>query len=340
MNTTASFAVHEASQVAEPRRAALLLAQRLGYGEVRAGQVGIVVSELATNLAKHAKGGEILLRSLGDERMPCEPVGIEVLAIDSGPGMRDEALSRRDGYSTTGTLGHGLGAIERQAHLFDIYTQPTGTVAVARIWRDEMPDAVRQPRYEVGAVRVSKIGEDISGDDWTWSARDDRLALVVADGLGHGLAAYDASHAAVGIFRRHTEESPQEIVTRIHAGLRASRGAAVAAAAIDIERGVLRYCGLGNIGSVILLATGGRQSLVSQNGTAGHTATRIQEFNYPMPRESVLVMHSDGLGTRWDLSGHPGLRTCHPSVIAGVLYRDASRRRDDVTVVVVKERRR
>ena len=74
------------------------------------------------------------------------------------------------------------------------------------------------------------------------------------------------------------------------------------------------------------------------NGTAGHTAARLQEFQYPLPKDALIVMHSDGLGTHWDLGAYPGLRTRDPSTIAGVLYRDFSRRRDDVTVVAIKVR--
>src|SRR4051812_632778 len=120
--------------------------------------------------------------------------------------------------------------------------------------------------------------------------------------------------------------------------LRATRGAGVEMIAVDLDRGVARYAGVGNIAAVILNANGTRQSLVSQNGTAGHTIPRIQEYNYPVAARATLVMYSDGLGTHWDLAAYPGLLSRHPSIIAAVLYRDFSRKRDDVTVVVLKER--
>lgn len=336
MNTTAAFPVQEGSQVAEPRRAAMLLAQRLGFSEERAGKAGLVAAELATNLAKHAVSGEILMRALGSGGTPYEPPGLEILAIDAGPGLRDEAMARRNGYSSTGTLGHGLGALERQSDFFQIYSQPSGTVAVARLWRDASPDPVRRLLYDIGAVHVSMAGQEVCGDGWCWHATDTRLTILVADGLGHGLAAHDASRLAVRIFEEHEAETPERIITDIHAGLRPTRGAAVAATAMDLERGVLRYCGLGNISAVILHHDGARHSLVSQNGTAGHSAGRIHEYRYPMPAESMLVMASDGLGSHWNLDAYPGLLTRHPSIIAGVLYRDFNRRRDDVTVVVAR----
>lgn len=339
MNTTAAFPVQDTSQAAEPRRAAMLLAQRLGFSDERAGTAALIVTELATNLAKHAVAGEILMRPLGSGGTPYEPPGIEILAVDAGPGIRDEALARRDGYSSTGTLGHGLGAVERQSHFFQIYTQPSGTVAVARVWRDRMPAPLRRLPYDVGAVHVSMPGEDVCGDDWRWHATDGRLTILVADGLGHGLAAHDASRLAVRLFEGHEALAPERIIADIHAGLRPTRGAAVAVAAVDLEREVLRYCGLGNITAVLLHAAGTRHSLVSQNGTAGHAAARIHEYCYPMPPESMLVMASDGLAG-WNIDAFPGIRTRHPSVVAGVLYRHFSRRRDDVTVVVARDVRR
>ena len=65
---------------------------------------------------------------------------------------------------------------------------------------------------------------------------------------------------------------------------------------------------------------------------------RIQEFSYPWPSGALLVMHSDGLNTSWDVRGQPGLATRHPSLVAGVLYRDHARGTDDVTVAVARER--
>lgn len=336
MTTTAAFAVTDSSQIAEPRRAVQHLAERLEFSAERAGRAALVASELATNLSKHARGGEIVVRMIaaGDDTR----TGIEILALDKGPGMSDMALSRRDGYSTSGTLGHGLGAIERQADWLDLFTHSSGTAIAARILREKPSPTPRQPRYEIGAVQVAKPGESICGDGWSWRMRDDRLSIFVADGLGHGLAAHDAAQAALDVFAREHEAPTTRILESVHAGLRHTRGAAVAVASIDVERAIAHYAGLGNIAGAILLANGGRHNLVSHNGTAGHTSGRIQEFRYPLPADAVLVMYSDGLSTHWDLNAYPGLRNRSPTLIAGVLYRDFSRRRDDVTVVVAKQR--
>jgi len=335
MNVTAAVPVTETSQVAGARRIALWLATDLGFAEDRAGNAALIATELATNLMKHARGGEILLRPLCSESGERE--GLEIAALDTGPGM-DFGRSQRDGYSTTGTLGHGLGAVERLADAVDVYSHTSGTAIVATLRRTRANPEPARGRYAVGAVHVAKPGEEVCGDDWSWRLRDDRLTILVADGLGHGLHAHDAAVAAVTTFATGSADPPARVIEDVHRALRATRGAAVAMLAVDLARGTAAYSGLGNITATILLPAGGRQHLVSHNGTAGHTAARITEFNYAVPSGSTIVLATDGLSTHWDLTRYPGLGARSPSLIAAVLYRDFSRRRDDVTVVVAKER--
>ena len=337
MNGAAAQAVEDSSQVASARRAALDLARQVGFSDQRAGEVALVVTELATNLSKHAKRGEMLFRPI-QRAGAASPEGIEILAIDRGPGMRDVPRASQDGFSTAGTLGHGLGSIERQSDFFQIYSQPSGTIAVAQLWSERRPPAVRQPQYEIGCVLVSHPGESICGDAWGWTMRDDRLAIMVADGLGHGLSAHDAADAAIEVFYRNHEQSPSRVISDVHAALRSTRGAAVAVVTVDTDRGLAIFCGVGNVAGVVLSADGSRHGMISQNGTAGHMASRIHEFSYALSARSTIVLFSDGLTSHWDLAPYPGLSTRHPSIIAGVLYRDFSRRRDDVTVVVAKPR--
>lgn len=124
--------VREPSQVGEARRRALALAEEQGFSQVRRGELAIVVSELCSNLCRHAAQGEVLLR-------PLPGPGVEVLALDRGPGMRDVAACLRDGYSTAGSAGIGLGAVVRLSAEFDLYSRPAGTLVLARLFRDGRP---------------------------------------------------------------------------------------------------------------------------------------------------------------------------------------------------------
>ena len=328
-----TFAIAEPSQPGHARRAATDLALRLGFDAEAAGRVALVVTELGSNLLKHAGGGEVLLRSLGQ----ADRRGLEVSALDRGPGIHNLGESLRDGHSTAGTPGTGLGAVRRLSTCFDIYSLPgTGTAVLAQLWGEDTPRPPSGRGLDVGAVCLPKSGEGIAGDDWAVEQIGARSVIAVADGLGHGPLAAEAAGMAMRLVRRHAGEGPRACVAAAHAGLRSTRGGALAVAEVDLGRDLVRFCGLGNISAAVLGGDPDRR-LVSHNGTAGHTAGRIDEFTYPWPRGGLLVLHSDGLATHWDLDRYPGLARRHPSLIAGVLYRDFTRGRDDVTVVVARE---
>lgn len=318
---------------------------RLGFSDARAGQASLVVSELGTNLVKHAREGQIVLRALEDN-------GLEVMAIDRGPGFRNLGEALRDGHSTSGTMGAGLGAIARQSDQFNVFTQePGGTAIVCRLWpraRPQAGDAANDAAgiddgpatdgFALGAVSVAMAGESVCGDAWAAQLGPQQASLLVADGLGHGMLASEAAAAASAVFRREPARAPAELVSAMHDALRPTRGAAVAVVNIDIGERLARFAGLGNISGTIVTPDYKRATLVSHNGTAGHIARRVQEFSYPLLRGAVVVLHSDGLTAHWNPADYPGLWGRDPALIAAVLYRDFNRRRDDSTVAVVSTR--
>ncbi|HEX7363499.1 MAG TPA: ATP-binding SpoIIE family protein phosphatase [Bryobacteraceae bacterium] len=325
---TKVFPVAETSRVAEVRRAATALCRNEGLNENLTASAALVATEICTNLLKHAKGGEVFLSTLSGHTGP----GLELLAIDRGPGMADVDRCLADGYSSGQSPGTGLGAISRLSQAFDLYSEPEkGTVLVAQIRNDPSPVG------EIGVVLKPISGEDVAGDLWAVSERERGPVVILADGLGHGLMAARAAAEAISAFRRSSETAPASILNRIHGSLRGTRGAAVAIASIDRDERTVRYSGLGNISGII--AQQDRPvAMVSHNGTAGYQSPRLQEFSYPLPEQALLVMHSDGLASSWNLDRHPGLRRRHPSVVAGVLYREAARQHDDACVVVIKLR--
>ncbi|MCL4298495.1 MAG: SpoIIE family protein phosphatase [Anaerolineae bacterium] len=335
--------VSETSQVAEARRAVTALAGSLGFNETETGKIALIVTEAATNLVKHAGGGDLLARPLAG----AEQLGLEILALDEGPGLADVGQALNDGYSTAGSPGTGLGAVIRLSTVFDIYSLPAkGTSVLAQVWRQAKPGRPASgiqgagngiSLVEVGAVCLAKAGQDVSGDNWAIAQDGHRYLVMVADGLGHGAAAAAASQAAVEVLSAKPALGPVAILEAAHAALYHTRGAAVAVVELDLARLVVKAAGVGNIAGAIL-ATGAPQHLTSYNGIVGHQVQKFQEFSYPWPDNALLVLHSDGLTSHWNLDAYPGLITRHPSLIAGVLYRDFSRGSDDVSVVVVKQK--
>jgi len=316
--------VSESSQVGEARRVAATACRELGFDETRAGRVGIVVNEAAGNILRHGGGGEILFR-----RLASPATGLEVLALDRGRGIGDVIAALVDGHSTAGSPGTGLGAIRRQADLFDLYTAADqGTALLAQIWSE---GAVADGAGTPGVVCVPKPGEIECGDVWSVAAVEGHLRVIVADGLGHGPLAREAALPAVEAASR-AGRGPAEALEAAHLASRSTRGAAVAVA--DVHPREVRYAGLGNVAGV-LLTPARALNMVSLNGTAGQGIVRPREFQYSYTSRSLLILSSDGLSSRWSLEAYPGLAVRHPSLVAGVLYRDHSRRRDDATVVVV-----
>lgn len=332
--TQISVPIAENTHVSEARRASTRLTHDLQFDPVSQEHTAIVVTELARNMLLHAAGGEIVLQPAGAAEAN---VWIDVLALDKGNGIADISRALSDGYSSAGTRGTGFGAVSRLSAIFEVYSKPgEGTAVLARV----MPGKQHQDETQsaTGSVCVPVAGETRCGDAWECRDQAGRRLFMVADGLGHGPQASDAAEEALAAFRANQHKGPREIVEAAHGHLQKTRGAAVAVAEIDFERQIVRYSGIGNIAGAIV-ADGNSRSMISHNGIVGHQTETIRELTFPWERNAFLIMHSDGINTRWSLDRYPGLRSKHPSLIAGVLYRDFKRTRDDATVVVSRETR-
>ena len=301
------------------------LATRLEFPQARADQLVLAVTEAASNLDKHASQGSMLLRIARGEGRP----GIEMVTIDAGPGLRDPAAALRDGHSTSGSLGIGLGAISRLADFYDLYSVPGhGTALVTRFWAAPRADAVRY----TGLTRPI-TGETECGDIFGVVETDGLLTGVLCDGLGHGpLAAIAAMEAVTAVLDDPSAE-PAALLERAHRRMAHTRGGAVAV--VQVAGPVVRFAGLGNVAAVIL-ADGARRSMLSVPGIAGHQARTIRQFEYPAAPGAAVILHSDGISGRWTPTDLPGLAARDPLVVAAALFAYAGSRRDDAGVLVLK----
>lgn len=327
---TYSFPMTESSQVGEARRFANALCDALQFEEVRKARIGIIANELGNNLVRYTSAGTLMIRrlSLGSRE------GIEILSMDSGPGL-DVSLVMQDGYTTGTTPGTGLGAVRRQSDEFDIYSSQKGSLVVARVYGEDMSDK-SLPQYEVGAVSIPLKGEQLCGDAWCVHQTGAEVKALVVDGLGHGPAANNAAVEAVGVFNSGPDLKPDILLQLIHGRLKSTRGGAV----FLLEAGPLgiSYVGAGNI-RALMISEEQSKTLISQNGTAGLQIRTSKILLQSWNGKEHLVLHSDGIGTRWDLQAYPGILYRHPAIIAAAIYRDHQRGTDDATVVVLRKRR-
>lgn len=326
----AEFPIDDVTRVGEARRHAAQLAADCSFDELQAGRLAIVVTELASNLLRHARQGRLLLSARPDARE------VELIAVDQGPGIPDLERSLGDGYSTGGTPGTGLGAVRRLSHSFDIHSSvPAGTIVVARL-RAEGARAT-DGAVCARAVALAAPGERVCGDGWAVAFDGDRAAMLVADGLGHGPDAAEAAREAVEAFRQEPFAGPRESLQRIHGRLRATRGAAVFVLLADAAAGTLRYAGAGNVVGRVVSGVGDR-TLLTQHGTAGVTIRTPDETAAPWPQHALVVLCTDGVETRWKPELLYPLLGRDPALAAALLLREHGRGRDDATAAVLRRR--
>jgi len=316
------------------------LAEALGFSTAHLGRIDIIVSELISNLLKHTpQGGELLVKPVFGQ--DGREAGLELLCLDTGPGMRDPQRMLEDGVSTAGSKGEGLGAVKRLSDEFDLFSQPgSGTAILSRLFLPEASGTTPAPRsLDVRAVMIPKPGETFCGDNWAVVSARSRYTIAAIDGLGHGEEAAVASGEATEVFARLAQGPPCQVLVGIHEAIRKTRGAVGAVTVIDLEAKLVSFCGIGNIMGKVHAADA-TKSLISYNGMLGNNRPAVlNDHPNAWDPSSLLILHSDGIKARWDLGKYPGLKNHDPTVIAGVLYKDFTRKTDDVLVIAAKQKK-
>ena len=322
---------------AAARHQAAQLARGVHLSAEHTARLELCVTELATNLLKHAHDGALALRVVRDR----DRAAVECLSLDNGPGIEDVPRALRDGTSATGTLGIGLGAVGRLADESGVHSlRGRGTVVYARFWAAAAGGAAPEPRphpVAAGGLPRPSSGELVCGDSWAGRAVSghgpDALTLMMCDGLGHGPLAARAADRAREAFRDSRHMDPAAVLGDVHLGLRGTRGAAVAIALVDLGEERVRLSGVGNISALVAIE-GSRSGLLSVPGIVGVQLPRPRTFEAAFPPGSALIMHSDGLSDRWKPADLPGLFAKDPSLVAAQILNQAAVRRDDAGIVV------
>jgi anti-sigma regulatory factor (Ser/Thr protein kinase)/serine/threonine protein phosphatase PrpC len=327
---------HEADVGAVRRRFAALAAAS-GLDETRTGEAALIATELASNVIKHARSGGALVGAVAAGGVR----GVAIAVWDRGPGMNVEACLR-DGVSTAGTAGAGLGAVSRLATRWDAYSRRgAGTVISASVFPRGPRGSIPRTAFDAGGVAVPYPGMAVCGDAWRVHQAQDRATLIVCDGLGHGDGAAAAARAVLDAFSERPEDSPAAILAHADRAARSTRGAAATVVRVDRAAREATIAGVGNVAAWIASAGATRQ-LVTQHGTLGQATPRIREERYAFPPGAVLVVCSDGIKPRPGFLGsgdHLDLPAHDPATTAATIWRDHARGRDDATAVVLREAR-
>jgi len=330
-----SYKIEDRSYLSFVKREIHNLLVQAGFSTTRVGEVDIIVSELTSNLIKHAGQGELLYR-LGRDEENTEV--FEIYCLDNGVGTDDIQRMMRDGVSTTNTLGNGLGAIQRLSNFFQVYSMSgMGTVVVSKNYAT--PPRLSQKSVhglDIKALQVNYPGEQVCGDGYEVVRTDQETRIFVGDGLGHGPHAHTAVQEAIAAFRLCTSPSAVEVLRFIHQQVKKTRGLVASVAILNHETKKWSICGIGNI-STRLHQGLQYKNYMSHNGIVGmNIPNTMHDFTAEANHFQTIVMCSDGIRTRWELSKYNGLLKYDAGIIASVLFKEHARRNDDMTVLVGK----
>lgn len=309
--------------------------KRKGLRDVILEKMELVCNEVITNQVKHAKGsGMVQLWENGGSRP-----SLDFFALDYGPGIEDLEHAKKDGTTTTGTMGRGLGAIERLSSESSIYTiakshhaadQWHGTAVWARF---DIEKHKTRPKIEYGVYLRALHDDFYNGDCIHLKTESTSIRWLHIDGLGHGKEAEDAVQPANGVIEIDTEigERMGIVSQRLNAG----RGGVGIMAELDINKESVAITGVGDM-SVYIISNGEKRQIALSPGVLGHGHRSIEVSNLAFPKQALLITASDGIRASWNIKTLPYLWRLHPQMIALVMGQILGRNNDDRSLVVVR----
>lgn len=332
-----SLSVSRYADLIVARRTAKQMAMEIGFDPASQEQIVLVVSELTSNLIKYAGRGVIDLQAISEAGR----AGIRIASHDRGPGF-DSGQALADGFSSSGTLGIGLGAVRRMVDAMDIdtrQTEPTGADIVCKKWLAgpglSAPHLSGCPQ-DIGAVSRAKPGYEINGD--AYLIKPDPLGnclIAVIDGVGHGFPAHKAAQAARQFIESHAALAMPELFRGVEQACQGSSGVVMALAYFDRAAEMLTFASIGNIEAKIV-GGGEKNSLLVRRGILGRHAPAPIVCKQGYASGFGLVMHSDGVSSRWSWPEFAHFSDKPAQFVAEQMQRKLAKQNDDATLIFVK----
>ena len=305
----------------------------LGFSGNVSEEINLVVTELAANLIKHAGRGTLSARPV-EHGGRC---GIEIEAADQGPGIGDVERSFTDGFSTAGSLGYGLGTVNRLMDEVDVNSAAgCGTRIFCRRWlRSSHPEPMRSA-WEVAVFTKPRDDMKENGDAFVVKEWDRRLLVGLIDGLGHGELAQQAALAAQRYVQGHYDSPLENIFAGVSRACRATRGVVMALARFDSARQI----SFATVGNIEVRARCGPERLpfAVERGYLGAAQISARVQCFPWKPEWLFVLHTDGLNTHWNWNDFSAVDQASPRAVAQALMRKLASGQDDATVLAVRSR--
>jgi anti-sigma regulatory factor (Ser/Thr protein kinase) len=326
--------IRDKTDCAMAQTAARQAAERIGFPEVPAEEIALVAAELASNLMRHAGKGTFTLTPLGAG----DYQGLQLESVDEGPGISDVGLAFADRYSTAGSLGYGLGTVNRLMDEVDVSSAPgSGTRIVCRRWKARTTEHLSEPDWEVGAATRSRRHARANGDAVVMCKSGGKLLAGVIDGLGHGEPAMQAAMAARQYVKSHSGQPLASIFAGTSLACGATRGVVMALARFDSPL-KLSFATVGNIACRAWCGSEKMQFLV-QRGILCRSDPKVVVHEIAWRPEWLLVMHSDGVRDQWHWQDLPAIQHDSAPAVARRILSSFATDEDDASVMAVRHKR-
>lgn len=330
-----SIEVTKASDIVLAGKLTESLSTSMGFDELAVEEVTIVSKELASNIVNHADEGRLTINPIYDG----DAVGVEITAEDRGPGISSIDQAVVDGASSTGSIGGGLGTVRRLMDEADIDSSGQGECGVrvtARRWRGSSPATSSETGLDLGGATRPIPGYDRNGDAYLIEHGKDQILAGVIDGLGHGDEAHRASSAAERYVQTHASDSIDDLFAGVERACQSTRGVVMALTRFDSTSRTVEVGAVGNI-TIRFCQAETSERPISRRGVLGQGARSPRVETVDWQSQSVMVLHSDGVRSRWDCGELDFESGETASDVASDLLRELAKPDDDATVLVARE---
>ncbi len=317
------------------RKKSRIIAKQIGFNKAEdIEEIAITASELVSNLIKYAKDGKIIITSIEEQGKK----GIQIESIDNGPGIEDVELAIVDGFSTIGSLGFGLGTINRLMDNFNIISRKgIGTHIIVKRW---IKDVIKKVIFPLDFSGVSRPypGFQVNGDAFIIKRWKENVLISVIDGLGHGPMANRATTIALEYIKKNFDQPLNQIIRGLHIECRHSRGIVIALARFDLINKDVFFTGVGNV-EARTFGNKMQETFITQRGLVGRTIPTIRVMKHHWEPGFIMVLFSDGINSRWRWIDYSHLLNEPARFIAYHMLENLAKDNDDATIIVIKENR-
>jgi anti-sigma regulatory factor (Ser/Thr protein kinase)/serine/threonine protein phosphatase PrpC len=311
-------------------------AAALGFSPVECEEIALVVAELTSNLIKHVGEGDIQLRSIESAGR----AGIEIVSEDNGTGIPDVERGITDGYSTAGSLGGGLGAVNRLMDGLEFFPRPqAGLRIVCQRWVRPATRNVSGRWLEFGAATRACRMLPENGDTFVIRQWEGHALAGVIDGLGHGPFAQRAAQAARHYIEHHFDQPLESLFRGVGRACHATRGVVMALARFDLAEAKVQVASVGNVELRLVGSPEPFRSIVRRGIVGLNGAPKPVPTDHPWTSACILIFHSDGVTARWNSDELAKVTGEGAGVMARWLLERYGRLEDDATVLVARSPR-